>query len=49
MPRKTGADVQFLGDDPAAWGLHEEHGRTYLTADRYAESLWLSGRASARR
>jgi len=28
-----------LGHDPAAWGLREEHGRRYLSADRYAESL----------
>ena len=25
---KTVADIAFLGDDPAAWGLREEHGRT---------------------
>jgi hypothetical protein len=36
---KTVADIVFLGNDPAAWGLREEHGRTYLSADRYAESL----------
>lgn len=36
---KTVAEIVFLGDDPAAWGLREEHGRTYLSADRYAESL----------
>ncbi len=36
---KTVADIVSLGDDPAAWGLREEHGRTYLSADRYAESL----------
>lgn len=36
---KTVADIVFLGDDPAAWGLREEHGRTYLIANRYAESL----------
>ncbi len=33
------ADIVFLGDDPAAWGLRQEHSRTYLSADRYAECL----------
>jgi hypothetical protein len=36
---KALTDITFLGDNPATWGLHEEHGRTYLSADRYAESL----------
>ncbi len=36
---KAVTDIVFLGDDPATWGLREEHGRTYLSADRYAESL----------
>jgi hypothetical protein len=36
---KAVANIAFLGDAPAAWGLREEHGRTYLSADRYAESL----------
>lgn len=36
---KTVADIVSLSDDPAAWGLRDEHGRTYLSADRYAESL----------
>jgi hypothetical protein len=36
---KSVTDITLLGDNPAAWGLYEEHGRTYLSADRYAESL----------
>jgi hypothetical protein len=36
---KTVTDIAFLGDDTAAWGLREEQGRTYLSVDRYAESL----------
>lgn len=36
---KSVTDITLLGDNPAAWDLYEEHGRTYLSADRYAESL----------
>lgn len=36
---KAITDIVFLGDEPASWGLHEEHARTYLRVDRYAESL----------
>jgi hypothetical protein len=36
---KTVTDILSLGDDPAVWGLREEHRRTYLSVDRYAESL----------
>lgn len=36
---KSCTDIVFLGDDPAAWGLHSEHGRMHLGADRYVESL----------
>lgn len=36
---KTFSDVQSLGGDTAAWGLREDHGRTYLACDRYAEAL----------
>lgn len=36
---KAATDIAFLGDNPPTWGLREEHGRTYLSADRYAESL----------
>jgi hypothetical protein len=36
---KTVTDIVCLGADPAAWGLREERGRTYLSAARYAESL----------
>src|SRR5262249_36532159 len=36
---KAVADIAFLGDDAAMWGLREEHGRTYLSVDRYAEAV----------
>jgi hypothetical protein len=36
---KTVTDLVFLGDDPAAWGLRQKSGRTYLSIDRYIESL----------
>jgi hypothetical protein len=36
---KTVTDIVFLGDDTAAWGLRKQQGRTYLSVDRYAESL----------
>lgn len=36
---KIVVDIAFVGDDPFEWGLWEEHGRIYLSADRYAEML----------
>jgi hypothetical protein len=36
---RTVADIASLGDEPADWGLSEEHSRTYLSADRFVEAL----------
>jgi hypothetical protein len=36
---KTIADITLVGEQPAEWGLRTEPGRTYLSADRYAEAL----------
>lgn len=36
---KAITDIVSLGDKPASWGLYEQHARTYLRVDRYAESL----------
>jgi len=39
LAARTIGDIQFLGEDPVDWGLRVDRTRTYLTADRFAESL----------